>query len=239
MSFHHPDPAELTERAENERHWRLLMDADPQSHAKEILLSTLQARLGEGAPIPSLLSQALEWAFKIEYQHGSVAPAVYLNHPLRVATILAKTLDIIDDETLTIAILHNVLEVSEISKQELNDALGSNVAEAIDTLTVDRTRQHDASYKNNYYVRIEALSPACARVKIADKLDNIYMLCFNSSEITRKSYLDEIDRWVIPMAERVIPVLAERMKEASAAMRMIGFLDKETELGRAKEKDLS
>ena len=68
--------------------------------------------------------------------------------------------------------------------------------------------------------------------------DNIYMLCFNSSEIIRKNYLDEIDRWVIPMAERVIPVLAGRMKEASTAMRTTGFLDKQTELERAKRKDL-
>ena len=95
-----------------------------------------------------------------------------------------------------------------------------------------------ASYKEKYYARIEATSFACARVKIADKLDNIYMLCFNASDEVRCNYLNEIDRWVVPMAWRVIPVLAERIEGASAVMRKTGFLDRQNELDRAKRKHL-
>lgn len=223
---------------ENERHRRLLMDADPQSPAKEILLSILQTRLGPGSPLPDLFSRALKWAQEIKYQHGSVPSSVYLNHPLRVTAILAKEMDVPDYETLATALLHNVLEVSDISKQELEDILGARVAEAIDALTVNRALQDDAVYKDKYYERIEATSAACARVKVADKLDNIYMLCFNPSEDIRHNYLNEIDRWVVPMARRVLPVLGERMEKASAEMRETGFLDKDAELERAKRKNL-
>lgn len=217
---------------------RLLMDADPRSCARDIFLKTLQARFTMTAQPPKMISQALKWAFEIEYQHGSVPSSVYLNHPLRVATILAKEIDTPADETLAIALLHNVLEVSDVSRDQLSNSLGAGIAKAIDALTVDRTLQNDISYKEKYYSRIEATSLACARVKVADKLDNIYMLCFNPSDEIRCNYLNEIDRWVVPIARRVLPVLAERLEQASAAMHETGFLDRQDELDRAKRKYL-
>ena len=225
MPFNKENLAPLRLNVENERHMRLLMDAAPQGCAQSIFLTALRARFGMDFQLP-VIAQALKWAFEIEYQHGTVPSSVYLNHPLRVATILVQEMGVLDEETLAIALLHNVLEVSDVSKDQLKNVLGASIAEAIDALTVDRLLQNDISYKEKYYARIEATSFACARVKIADKLDNIYMLCFNASDEVRCNYLNEIDRWVVPMAWRVIPVLAERIEGVCAVLSKTGFLDR-------------
>lgn len=222
-------------RVEHERQWRLLADDDAEIDGKSIFLSKITQRLSTNKKIPEKISKALDFAFSIEYQHGTVPSRVYLNHPLRVAGILADEMETFDEETIAIGLLHNVLEVSNVSMHDLENVLGAQGAEAINALTVDRAQQYDPVYKNEYYARIERTSQACARVKIADKLDNIYMLCFNPSAEVRTIYLDEIDRWVIPMAQRVIPVLADLMTEASIAMRHTGFLDKQAELETARK----
>ena len=198
-------------------------------------MSVLQERVPAGV-LPDKISRALKYTFEIDYQHGSTPAQIYLNHPLRVTTILARDVPVLDERTLVTARLHNVLEVSKISSHDLVAMLGGDVARSIEILTVDRAQQHDPIYKNEYYARIESVSKSCARVKVADKLDNIYMLCFNPSENVRDNYLNEIDRWVVPMAERVAPALGLRLQEASAVMRQTGGLDKKKELEQAQRK---
>lgn len=224
----------LQAHVERERQWRLLMDADENADDASVFLSQVEGLLPYGTPVPTLITNALVFASGISYQHGTVPPRVYLKHPLRVAGILVREMKTIDEVLIAIALLHNVLEVSDVSLQQLSDLLGVRAADAIGTLTVDRTRQHDRIYKNEYYAAIEEHSSICAQVKVADKLDNIYMLCFNPSEAIRDAYLDEIDRWVVPMAKRVIPVLGARIAEASAVMRTTGFLDKASALEQAR-----
>jgi (p)ppGpp synthase/HD superfamily hydrolase len=152
-----------------------------------------------------------------------------LNHLLRVASIIATDVPDATDETFTIAFLHNMLEVSSVSPEEIKTRFGHKVSSAIQALTIDRNRK-DKSYLKEYYSRIEATSVACADVKVVDKLDNIYMICFNPSPEIRSSYLDEIDEWVVPMALQVVPGLGIRLKEVSMIMRRLGFLQREREV---------
>ncbi|MCK9579555.1 MAG: HD domain-containing protein [Methanoregula sp.] len=170
----------------------------------------------------------------IDYEHGNIPAWVYMNHPLRVASMIARVAPEVSEETLVVALLHNVLEVSKITYEEIQNLFGEPVALALRALTIDRKRK-DQSYLKVYYSRIEAAPVGCAMVKVADKLDNIYMICFNPSQITRVSYLDEIDEWVIPLASRVVPQLVTRLEEASTVMRELGFLNRDTELEMAKK----
>ena len=201
-------------------------------------MTALREQSVDSGNIPSRITEALDFASRIEYQHGAVPSHVYLKHPLRVATMLAQELEFFDPETIIIALLHNVLEVSSLSESQISDVAGSDVLRAIKALTVDRGRQDDPEYKDGYYAQIEQTSLSCARVKIADKLDNIYMLCFNPSEAVRNCYLDEIDRWVVPMAGRIMPDIGVRMAAVSAVMRETGYLDKVKELEKARKTSL-
>lgn len=219
---------------EYERQFRLLMDAGEWVPAKNLFLVALGTQ--DEATLPAPIANALNWAGAIEYSHGAVQSEIYLNHPLRVATLLAEQPGLADAETLAMALIHNVLEVSPVTSTQVEKRLGRAIAEGVDALTVNRTQQYEPSYKHSYYMRIEATSPNCARVKAADKLDNIYMLCFNPDAGVRSQYLDEIDKLVIPMADRTAPALAARLRTASSAMRCTGFLEKNQELQTARKR---
>jgi (p)ppGpp synthase/HD superfamily hydrolase len=210
------------------------MDASKSDTALRLFQEALDVRFPPNEGGHSRVLKAGEFAMAIDYEHGNIPAWVYMNHPLRVASMIARVAPEVSEETLVVALLHNVLEVSKITYEEIQNLFGEPVALALRALTIDRKRK-DQSYLKVYYSRIEAAPVGCAMVKVADKLDNIYMICFNPSQITRVSYLDEIDEWVIPLASRVVPQLVTRLEEASTVMRELGFLNRDTELEMAKK----
>lgn len=230
MTIHNLNSIEdISKKVKHERHWRLLMDSKDSDTAEKMFRKAFNSRFPPKKGIPSLVLDAWEFASHIDYRHGNIPSRIYLNHPLRVASIIIKEVPDASEEMCTIALLHNVLEVSAVSSIEISARFGHPVSLAIQALTVDRKRR-DKKYLKEYYSHIEATSVACALIKVADKLDNIYMICFNPSSEVRTAYLDEIDEWVIPMASRVAPVLGIRMKEVSMVMRKLGFLKRDEEI---------
>jgi (p)ppGpp synthase/HD superfamily hydrolase len=221
-------------RVESERRWRLIMDSSESDAAFRQFREALDLRFPHKDGVPTLTLKAWEFASAINYEHGNIPARIYLNHPLRVAAMVAREVPDVSEETLVVALLHNVLEVSKVSSSEIRNLFGESVALAVKALTIDRSRR-DKSYLKEYYSRIETTSAGCATVKVADKLDNIYMICFNPSQDTRVSYLDEIDEWVIPLASRVVPQLVTRLEEASIVMRELGFLSRDADLEIARK----
>jgi (p)ppGpp synthase/HD superfamily hydrolase len=221
-------------RVESERRLRLFMDNSESDAACQLFQEALKSRFPNVDGVPTRILKAGEFATTINYKHGKIPARIYLNHPLRVAAMVARDVPDVSDETLVVALLHNVLEVSNVSSSEIENLFGESVALAIKVLTIDRSRR-DKSYLKEYYSRIEATPAVCATVKVADKLDNIYMICFNPSQDTRISYLDEIDEWVIPLALRNVPQLATRLEEASIVMRELGFLNRDADLEIARK----
>ena len=219
---------------EYERHRRLMMD-DVRESRDSLLVHALETHFDPGTVPFKRVTTVWKYAQEITYKHGNIPSWVYLNHPLRVALILLEYVRSVNEETLCIALLHNILETSDITEKMVRENFGESVAEAIRALTIDRTMQsHD--YLKQYYARIEGTSRGCAEVKVADKLDNIYMICFTPSESIRNAYLDEIEDWVIPLASRSVPELRERMAVACDVMRKVGYLDKEDEIEQLRRK---
>lgn len=210
------------------------MDDSESDKAFRLFLEALDLRFPDKDKIPSRIMKAWEFASVIDYNHGNLPSRIYLNHPLRVAAMIAQEVPDVTEDTLVVALLHNVLEVSKVTSSEIRILFGESVALAIRALTIDRNHQ-DRNYRNDYYSHIEAAPAGCAVVKIADKLDNIYMICFNPSQDTRVLYLDEIEEWVIPLAMRTAPQLATRLEEACIVMRELGFLNRDADLETARK----
>ena len=231
---HHHTTKEPSVIVDYERRWRLCMDHFETEAADRMFREILDFRYLSNANRSTLLLKAWEFASAINYEHGNIPSRIYLNHPLRVASILTTKIPNISDETLVIALLHNVLEVSKTTSREIQDLFGEPVTVSIKALAIDRSRK-DKNYLMEYYSHIEAISTGSAMVKVADKLDNIYMICFNPSLDIRTSYLDEIDEWVIPLAARTVPQLVHRLQEASIVMRELGFLNRNEELEIARK----
>ena len=77
-------------------------------------------------------------------------------------------------------------------------------------MTVDRNRQWDWGYKDNYYRKIST-SKEMSIIKVLDKLDNLYLLSDNPSKKIKLLYLYEIEKFVLPLASTFIPKLVDNI----------------------------
>lgn len=148
---------------------------------------------------------ALDFGIELEYNHAGLTKEAYIAHPIRVATILSDVLGPVKHEDIIIALLHNVYEVGNTSKDVLLEKFGPIIESSIANLTVNRKIQWDQQYKDQYYQKLRDGYAGACRVKVVDKLDNIFLINLNSDEEIRKKYLDEIVKYVIPMAADFVP----------------------------------
>lgn len=95
----------------------------------------------------------------------------YINHPLRVADILANEALVEDGATLIAAILHDVLEDTNTTRREIVDRFNEEVANIVAEVTDDKSLSKDLR-KRLQVANASKKSKAAKLVKLADKLDN-------------------------------------------------------------------
>ena len=147
----------------------------------------------------------------------------YMSHPIRVATMILKSLQEKRFEYTIIALIHNVYEIGGLTEEDvMNFGYSEFIAKSIRALTVDRTHQFDTAYLSSYYAAIEDISPQLALVRCFDKLDNMLALKLIREENNRSLYLDLIQQFVVPMATRLSPDLGMYMKDLGEYMQRVG-----------------
>jgi len=168
---------------------------------------------------------ALRFALHVDYQHPGMDAKTYIKHPLRVAKSVLLNAKTYEPDIIITALIHNVLEVSRSSLAELHSRFGHNIATSVKNLTIDRS-QVNITYKKLYYDALCSSWQGARIVKILDKYDNIYMIGFNPDPYVRSSYLDEIEQWIIPMARKDTPDIADTFVNIALFMRKNGWLNK-------------
>jgi (p)ppGpp synthase/HD superfamily hydrolase len=96
----------------------------------------------------------------------------YINHPIAVADTLAGVGGIADLATLQAAFLHDTLEDTETSAQELEALFGPEVTSVVQELTDDKTLPNQER-KRLQVEHAPRLSLAAKQIKIADKVCNM------------------------------------------------------------------
>lgn len=153
--------------------------------------------------------KAYEFSRSISYEHPGLSSEVYFVHPLRVATYAGLMAGKNDIDFPILGLLHNILEVTSIDKEEIKLLSGNKILKDVETLTVNRSLQWDIQYKITYYKQIEEQSSACRLIKILDKLDNLYLLHLNQDETIKRKYLNEINTFVYPLVVKYVPSLTQ------------------------------
>ena len=128
-----------------------------------------------------LLNRAYVYAMKRTWQPETRASGeAYFNHPLEVAAILADMK--LDDATIAAALLHDTVEDTEATQQEIHDKFGPEIASAlVDGLTkikqLDRVTK-EATQAENLRKLLLAMSRdvRVLLVKLADRLHNMRTL---------------------------------------------------------------
>ena len=121
-----------------------------------------------------LLALALAWAAKAhagQRSKGTAAP--YIAHPLAVASIAID--HGADSEQAAAALLHDVLEDSPTTFEQLEAAFGGRVAHMVRDLSDTEDHRGKSSWhgrKERYLRHLAGVDPATALISMCDKLHN-------------------------------------------------------------------
>ena len=96
----------------------------------------------------------------------------YINHPIAPVSILAVEAGINDCDTLCAALLHDTIEDTDTSVEELVEAFGGPIASLVQEVTDDK-RLPKAERKLRQVEHAAHLSPKARSVKLADKIANL------------------------------------------------------------------
>lgn len=96
----------------------------------------------------------------------------YINHPLGLARVLSEEGGITDAETICAALLHDTIEDTDTSREELEREFGSEITGIVLEVTDDKSLPK-AERKKAQVAHAAHISDKAKRVKLADKICNL------------------------------------------------------------------
>jgi guanosine-3',5'-bis(diphosphate) 3'-pyrophosphohydrolase len=96
----------------------------------------------------------------------------YINHPISVSLLLAQIGGVTDVEVLSAAILHDTLEDTDTTPEELETAFGLRIRKLVEEVTDDK-RLPKAKRKELQIAHAAHLSPDAVLIKLGDKISNV------------------------------------------------------------------
>ena len=171
--------------------------------------------------------------------HGSQKRAngdPYFSHPIEVAGILTDLH--LDDETIATAILHDTIEDTVATPEEITRLFGPSVARLVDGVTklskIEAQTENERAAENlRKFLLAMSDDIRVLLVKLADRLHNMRTLHFIKSEDKRRRIARETMDIYAPLAERI--GMYEFMKE----MQTLAFAQLEPEAYESIAKRLA
>ena len=150
----------------------------------------------------------------------------YFSHPIEVAGILTDLH--LDDETIATAILHDTIEDTVATPEEITRLFGPSVARLVDGVTklskIEAQTENERAAENlRKFLLAMSDDIRVLLVKLADRLHNMRTLHFIKSEDKRRRIARETMDIYAPLAERI--GMYEFMKE----MQTLAFAQLEPE----------
>jgi guanosine-3',5'-bis(diphosphate) 3'-pyrophosphohydrolase len=152
-----------------------------------------------------LLNRAYVYAMKMHGQQKRASGDPYISHPLEVAAILADLK--LDDATIVSALLHDTLEDTSATRNEIDELFGDEIGSLVDGLTkiakLDLATRKAEQAENFRKLLIAITSDVrVLLVKLADRLHNMRTLHHVKPE-KRKRIAEETMDIYAPLAGRM------------------------------------
>lgn len=138
---------------------------------------TLTPRVAAAVERSELVKEALETATRAhagQLRRGSDGQP-FIDHPVAVAEVLASN-SFDYDEILAAALLHDVVEKSELDGDTIRERFGERVGRMVEALTEDETIEDYEERKKEHRERVARSGPEAIAIFAADKLTNVAML---------------------------------------------------------------
>lgn len=148
------------------------------------------------------MKSAIAEQYARKYHEGQLrktGSTPYIVHPENVVNFL-KQMGINDDISIAIAWLHDTLEDTKLSYEEISRVFGEEVAQGVLILTRNTGR-------DEYKQRLAAAPANLKMIKLADTLDNVSTLDALSAEGVRRKIEDCIF-YYIPEGYNLCPTIA-------------------------------
>lgn len=151
----------------------------------------------------------------------------YINHPLTVARALVEEGGVEDPEILAAALLHDTIEDTETTYDELLGQFGERIAKIVVEVTDDKTLDKQTR-KDLQVAKASRVSAAAQQVKIADKLCNLRDILASPPadwSLTRKQEYFDWAKKVVDQIREANPGLAGKFDELYEQRLAISEID--------------
>jgi guanosine-3',5'-bis(diphosphate) 3'-pyrophosphohydrolase len=169
-------------------------------HTKAAAVAGMRERLP--AQIIDKVTEAIDFAAAKHGDQQRPTGAPYLEHLLEALEALVVGAGVTDTDVLSAAVLHDVVEDTAVSNDELADRFGPRVAELVDWVTIPEagSGQDRAEVKEATLGRLAAAPKDAILVKLADRLSNVQTLR-NLGEDRQHAYYAQTVRYIVPLAD--------------------------------------
>jgi guanosine-3',5'-bis(diphosphate) 3'-pyrophosphohydrolase len=152
----------------------------------------LRSRLPAGTH--QQMDEAVSFATRWHGDQTRPAGEPYVEHLLEVVTVLVDGLGVTSVDVLLAAVLHDVVEDTDCSLDEVNSQFGPHVASLVDWLTKTDSRAA-------YLERLKSAPADALLIKLADRLSNVQRLDTHPRPEKRRTYYAETVRSIVPLAQ--------------------------------------
>lgn len=152
----------------------------------------------------TLLKKAYEFAYEAHREQKRKSGEPYIIHPIAVALIAAEELKL-DLHSVMCAFLHDVVEDTPHTKEEIAELFGDDVAFLVDVVTKKKKESYTASKQvDNFKQLLDSLhyDIRALLVKLADRLHNMRTLASMRPDKQMK-IAGETDYFYAPLANRL------------------------------------
>lgn len=160
-----------------------------------------------------------------DQRRKGVEASPYINHPIAVAELIASLSGENDVEILQAAVLHDIVEDTEVEMPEVRERFGDGVAALVAEVTDDEAESWGGR-KEAQVRRAPDLSRGAKLIRIADKICNVFDVAMNPPTTWTPERRREYVEWTARVVDGCRGVSAEleaRFDEVRAmALETIG-----------------
>ena len=125
----------------------------------------------------------------------------YINHPIEVAALLLNKIDTPEKEMIIAALLHDTLEDTRTTPNEIRSKFGERVFSIVEEVT-DNMILSSSDRKNQQILKARSLSFEARCIKIADKTCNISDILYTRIKWSRRRKIAYI-QWAFKVVNAI------------------------------------
>ena len=162
-----------------------------------------EAELGHLVPAETAarVGEAVRFAVACHGDQRRPTGAPYLDHLLEALEVLVRGAGVTDADVLCAAVLHDVVEDTPCTLEQVSATFGPQVAELVGWVTIPEPGpgQNKSEVKQAYLRRLRDAPPRARLVKLADRASNVQTLR-NLAPDRQRYYFAQTVTHIVPLA---------------------------------------